>query len=179
MHAIIHRGLTPQSLSHAWLVVTLALTLVVAIGQLAVAHATSAAAPPVTPIVTQVSTAPVATPLGQGPIAHHDAGGCQAAADAEEREAPGDQRAPGTQTCSPEPPAAAPVAPPLALFVPDPRAGADALIALYGGAGPHGPPAAGVTQTIPPRTTLRAAPASTPAAHLFPTGPSPAITTVA
>jgi len=97
----------------------------------------------------------------------------------------------------------------LALFAPNPRSGADALAAIYGGAGPHGPPTGPVTQPIlpvvkqrtPQRTTgpdlalptpsaaaippsalrreIRRAAASGPAAPAFPTGPTPAITTVA
>jgi hypothetical protein len=183
LHAIIHRGLTPQSLSHVWLVLTLALTLTLAVGQSAMAHVATAGGPSVAPMVIQLASAPAATPLGQGPIGHHDAGGCRATADVEEREAAGDPRPLGPWTCpSHRAPATAPAAPPLALFAPDPRAGADALVAIYGGAGPHGPPAGDVTQSIladPLLPLSSVADGQTPAAPLFPTGPSPAITTVA
>ena len=35
VHTIIHRGLTPQMVTHAWLVLTLALTFALAIGHAA------------------------------------------------------------------------------------------------------------------------------------------------
>ena len=184
MHAIIHRALTPQTVSHIWLVATLALTLALAVVHSAVAHASTSGGPTVTPMVMQLATATVAAPAGQGPIAHHDVGGCRARAVAEEREAIGDPRPPGPWTCaSVRPFDAAPAVPP-ALFAPDPRTGADALAALYGGAGPHGPPVRAVPQPIisvlPQRTTERAAiTAFGPAAPSFPTGPAPAITTAA
>jgi hypothetical protein len=206
LHTIIHRGLAPQTLTYVWLVVTLALTLALAVTHSARASVTGG--PSVAPLVVRLATTPDTAPLVQGAIAHHDAGVCRAPALDEERRAVGDPRPPGLLTCAtPARSEAGPGTPALALFAPGPRAGADVLTAIYGGAGPNGPPAARAHQPIlpvlPQRTTdpglalpipsaaantpsalsegetHRAATGSRPAAIPFPSGPAPAITTVA
>ena len=129
VHTIIHRGLTPQTVTHAWLVLTLAVAFA-----LAIAHAaTIQAVPLLGGDGLRVTSPAVAHPLPAAPAAP------AAVAVAAER----DDAARHVRSGDPVPRSAGP-RPPASNVVPAEPArsrGASALAKLYGGAGPHGPPA--------------------------------------
>ena len=130
MHTLIHRALSPQTISYAWLVLTVALTFALAVAQSAIAAGPSRSA----------AGLPAPHLALVGPAPAPDAPRCRPAAPtvAERAAAP---RAPGRHACRAlhrsigTALAGAPILGPAT-----PRRGADALAALYGGAGPHGPP---------------------------------------
>jgi len=142
MHTLIHRALSPQTISHAWLVLTVALTFALAVAQSAIAATPSlSAAGPRVPHVALAAPMP-------------DAARCRAAVPAEARQvgaSPWAQRACRALDASAGPPVAG-----AGILAPStPRRGADALAALYGGAGPHGPPASvGFQTNVPVRPRL-------------------------
>jgi len=128
MHTLIHRALSPQTISYAWLVLTVALTFALAVAQSAIAAGPSLSAAGLPAVHVALA--------GSAPAA--DAPRCRAAAPtvAERGAAPPSahacrvlDRSAGTAL------AGAPIIGPAT-----PHRGADALVALYGGAGPHGPP---------------------------------------
>jgi hypothetical protein len=137
MHAFIHRALAPQTISHAWLVLTLALTF----AQSAIATGQSLAA-------AGLPTARIALAMPEpAPVRAPDAARCRAATPAEAPRAGVHRTAARHAACR----AGAAWANP-AFSVPAPHAtGADALAAIYGGAGPHGPPN---RTRVPERTGL-------------------------
>ena len=130
VHTIIHRGLTPQTVTHAWLVLTLALTFALAIAHAATmqggALLTGDALRGVSPVVAHALPATPAAPAATAVAADRD-------------DATRHARAGGAVERSADP------GPPASTVVPAEPArsrGASALAELYGGAGPHGPPAA-------------------------------------
>jgi hypothetical protein len=132
VHTIIHRGLTPQTVTHAWLVLTLALTFA-----LAIAHAAT----------TQGGALLVRdAPRGAGPVVSHALPSTGAMPFAPSAVAVTDERDDATRHARPgDPvPSGAVAGPPASDVVPAEPArprGANALAELYGSAGPHGPPA--------------------------------------
>jgi hypothetical protein len=134
MHAFIHRALAPQTISCAWLVLTVALTFALAVAHSAIAAGSSLSAAGV-PTAHIALAVPARAPAPE-------AAPCRAATPVEAARAGAHRSAAATHAaCRPrgasswlsEVPILAPVRH---------RTGADALAALYGGAGPHGPPAA-------------------------------------
>ena len=145
MHTLIHRALSPQTISYAWLVLTVALTFALAVAQSAIAAGTSLSAAGLP--AAHVALIGPASPTTPAP----DAARCRAAAPAEDQRAAAPAWAAGRHAACralglPAGPAiaGAPVLTPAT-----PHRGA-ALAALYGGAGPHGPPAAAGIHTISP-----------------------------
>ena len=131
MHTFIHRALSPQTISYAWLVLTVALTFALAVAQSAIAAGPSLSAAGLpAPHIALV-----------GPTPAPDASRCRAAAPAVAERAATHPRALGRHSCRA---LHASVGTALAggpiLGPTTPHRGADALVALYGGAGPHGPP---------------------------------------
>ncbi len=141
MHTLIHRALSPQTISYAWLVLTVALTFALAVAQSAIAAgpSLSAAGLPVPHVALAGPTpAPAPDAARAAPRPRPRPGG----------PAPprGRQRACRALGASAGPPVAG-----AGILAPStPRRGADALAALYGGAGPHGPPASAGFQTNVP-----------------------------
>ena len=143
MHALFHRALTPQTITSAWLVATVALTLALAVAQAALASAASPAR----------GGLPAAHALLAGPHGPHaprtahgeGARACRTGAPADDARAGGTTASP-VRTCRATASERVPAlrTPP----VPVRHAGADALAVLYGGTGPHGPPAGAETQPI-------------------------------
>jgi len=142
MHTLIHRALSPQTISYAWLVLTVALTFALAVAQSAIAAGPSLSA----------AGLPAPHVALTGPVAVPDAARCRAPAPAEDQDAAAHAWAPGRRSACPGPAASAGVATAGAgIPAPStPHRSADALAALYGGAGPHGPPASAGSQTISP-----------------------------
>jgi len=145
MHTLIHRALSPQTISYAWLVLTVALTFALAVAQSAIAAGASLSAAGLP--AAHVALIGPASPSTPAP----DAARCRAAAPAEDQRAAAPAWAAGRHAACralglPAGPAiaGAPVLTPAT-----PHRGA-ALAALYGGAGPHGPPAAAGIHTISP-----------------------------
>ncbi len=157
MHTLIHRALSPQTISYAWLVLTVALTFALAVAQSAIAAVPSLSAAGV-PAPHVALTGPASAPTS-------DAAQCRAAAPTDDRRAWHDRmprrrrarcatrarriRRPGRGRS--------------AILTPaTPHRSADALAALYGGAGPHGPPASAAhPDELPGRCTALSRPAST------------------
>ena len=139
MHTLIHRALSPQTISYAWLVLTVALTFALAVAQSAIAAGPSLSA----------AGLPAPHVALTGPVAVPDAARCRAPAPAEDQDAAAHAWAPGRRSACPGPAASAGVATAGAgIPAPStPHRSADALAALYGGGGPHGPPAAAGLQT--------------------------------
>jgi hypothetical protein len=132
VHTIFHRGLTPQTVTHAWLVLTVALTFA-----LAIAHAATHGGPLLAGDALRISGAAVAHRLPAAPAATP----APSAADTVAAEREDDRRDVRTgDLFVPSPAPATPAAPDVSAPAPRPR-GASALAELYGGAGPHGPPA--------------------------------------
>jgi hypothetical protein len=138
MHALLHRTLAPQTISHAWLVLTVASTFALAVAQSAIASAS--------PAVAGLPSARVAlTVPAPGPAPTPDTAPCRAAAPAEgsragaHRPATARRAACGTGAARSTP-----------AFRPWPprRSTADALATIYGGAGPHGPPVGDATMSF-------------------------------
>jgi hypothetical protein len=138
MHALIHRALAPQTVAYVWLVFTVALTLALAVAQSAIAAPSSAAAASIRPLLApalatgEVLAAPAPAPHRAGVV-------CP-------------DRAPdaGARRCATARPAA-PSLPNLRL-TPAETSRSAALAALFGTAGPHGPPTAeaiATTRAIP------------------------------
>jgi len=133
MHTLIHRALSPQTITYAWLVVTVALIFALAVAQSAIAAGPSlSAAGRPAPHVALAGLAPAP-----------DAAHCRAAAPAVAHGAAEHPSAParhaacrGLGTSASPALAGTPI-----LDSSTPHRGADGLVALYGGAGPHGPPA--------------------------------------
>src|SRR4051794_8553518 len=128
MHALIHRALGPQTVAHVWLVFTVALTLALAVAQSAIAAPSSAAAASVRPLLAPaLATGDVLAPPAPAP-------------DRADLVCP--DRAPdaGVRGCA----IARPAAPSLTgvRSIPAETSRSAALAALFGTAGPHGPPAA-------------------------------------
>ena len=144
MHTLIHRALSPQAISSAWLVLTVALTFALAVAQSAIAAGPSLSAARLPAAQVALTAAP--------PALTADAERCRAAAPAEDRRdvahpwAQGRHAACRALAVS----AGAAIAGARILTPATPLRGADALAALYGGAGPHGPPASARTLTISP-----------------------------
>ena len=140
MHTLIHRALSPQTISYAWLVLTVALTFALAVAQSAIAAGPSLSA-------AGLPAAHVAL-IGPAPAPAPDAR-CRAAAAAEDQRAGARPWAPGSYAaCRALGASAGPAAAGAGVLTPfTPYLGADALAALYGGAGPHGPPASAGFQT--------------------------------
>jgi hypothetical protein len=148
MHALIHRALAPQTVAYVWLVFTVALTLALAVAQSAIAAPSSAAAATVRPLL--------APALATGDVLAAPA----PAPDRADVVCP--DRAPdaGVRRCATAR-SAAPSLPDV-RFTPAATSRSAALAALFGTAGPHGPPAARAittTRAIPvfiglPRHTL-------------------------
>jgi hypothetical protein len=150
MHTLIHRALSPQTISYAWLVLTVALTFALAVAQSAVAAGPSlSAAGFPAPHVALTGTAPA-------PVPAREAARCRAAAPAEDQRAGAHVWSPGRHAaCRALGASAGPAVAGAGILAPfAPHRGADALAAIYGGAGPHGPPAPAGIQTnspVPPR----------------------------
>jgi hypothetical protein len=133
VHTIIHRGLTPQTVTHAWLILTLALTFA-----LAIAHSALQGGPLPSLDGPRASSVGVVRALPAAPAAP------AANAIAAERDD-------ATRAIRSRPPVARGADPgaggPLAAPGDAARARrASTLVAIYGGAGPHGPPAAGASR---------------------------------
>jgi hypothetical protein len=132
VHTIIHRGLTPQTVTHAWLVLTLALTFA-----LAIAHAAT----------MQGGALLTGDALrGAGPVVAHALPPAPALPSAPSAGALADERDDATRNARWADPVAgsADRGAPASSVVPGRPArsrGASALAELYAGAGPHGPPA--------------------------------------
>ena len=147
MHTLIHRALSPQTISSAWLVLTVALTFALAVAQSAIAAGTSLSAAGLP--AAHVALIGPASPSTPAP----DAARCRAAApDEDQRAAAPPAWAAGRHAaCHALGLSAGPAIAGARVLTPArPHRGADALAALYGGAGPHGPPAAAGIQTISP-----------------------------
>jgi len=145
MHTLIHRALSPQTISYAWLVLTVALTFALAVAQSAIAAGTSLSA--VGLPAAHVALIGPASPSTPAP----DAARCRAADPAEDQRAAAPAWAAGRHAACRAlglPPGPAIAGAPV-LTPATPHRGA-ALAALYGGAGPHGPPAAAGIHTISP-----------------------------
>jgi hypothetical protein len=128
VHTIIHRGLTPQTVTHAWLVLTLVLTFA-----LAIAHAaTMQGGALISGDVLRGASPVVAHALPPAPAAP------SAVAVAVERDDATRHARPGGPAAS----SADPAAPASTVGAPEPVRSrrASALAELYGGPGPHGPP---------------------------------------
>ena len=144
MHTLIHRALSPQTISYAWLVLTVALTFALAVAQSAIAAAPSlsAAGPAGAP----------RRPRRPGPGAR-----CRPVPRRGPGRGPPGRRLPvgAERACRALGASAGPPVAGAGILAPStPRRGADALAALYGGAGPHGPPAsAGFQTNVPVRST--------------------------
>jgi hypothetical protein len=136
VHTIIHRGLTPQTVTHAWLVLTLALTFALAIAHAAIMQGSALvvgdALRGAGPVVAHAVPSPHAQPSTLAAPA--------AVADTVER----DDATTCTQSDEPvaRPAGAGAPASTIIPAAPARSRGASALAELYGGAGPHGPPAA-------------------------------------
>jgi len=133
MHTLIHRALSPQTISYAWLVLTVALTFALAVAQSAIAAGPSLSAAGL--------PAPHVAPVGLAPAP--DAARCRAAAPTVAQGVAAHPWAPPRQAaCRGLGTSASPdLAGTPILDSSTPHRGADGLVALYGGAGPHGPPA--------------------------------------
>jgi hypothetical protein len=136
VHTIFHRGLTPQTVTHAWLVLTLALTFALAIAHAATTQAGAFlmgdALRGADPVVAHALPSPRTQP--SAPVAPSAVAGT-----AERDDARPHIRSGGPAAIPADRGARA------SNIVPAERArsrGASALAELYGGAGPHGPPAA-------------------------------------
>jgi hypothetical protein len=140
MHALIHRALTPQTIACAWLGVTVALALALAVAQSAIASGPRLF-PSGLPAAQLTFAGPDATPApGDGARA------CRTAAPVDDARSagPASERA----ACG----IRAPLVPIRGFggsLGPAARSAAGALAALFGGAGPHGPPVSTGTPTIP------------------------------
>jgi hypothetical protein len=146
MHALIHRALAPQTVAYVWLVFTVALTLALAVAQSAIAAPSSSAAASIRPLLAPaLATGDVLAAPAPGPnrVCSTLLAGEEAAVSARTADT-------GAARCA----TARPAAPSLPLLRPTPaetRRSA-ALAALFGTAGPHGPPAAradATTRAIP------------------------------
>ena len=138
MHTLIHRALSPQTISYAWLVLTVALTFALAVAQSAIAAgpSLSAAGPPAAHVAL----------LGPAPAPH--APRCHAAAPAVAERAAAHPWAPARHACRALDTSVGPALAGVPILGPTPpHRGADALVALYGGAGPHGPPVSADSKT--------------------------------
>jgi hypothetical protein len=139
MHTLIHRALSPQTISYAWLVLTVALTFALAVAQSAIAAGPSLSAAGL--------PAPHVAPVGLAPAP--DAARCRAAAPTVAQGVAAHPWAPPRPAaCRAYGTSAGPALAGAPILAPStPHRGADALVALYGGAGPHGPPAPAGFQT--------------------------------
>jgi hypothetical protein len=149
MHALIHRALAPQTLTYVWLVLTVALTLALAVAQSAIAGPSSAAGASIRPLLApalatgDVRAAPWPAPDRAGV-------GCPTLPAGEEATAPTGAPHAGVPRCATARPAAPGL--PLVRRTPVETSRSAALAALFGTAGPHGPPAAranATTRAIP------------------------------
>jgi hypothetical protein len=134
VHTIIHRGLTPQTVTHAWLMLTLALTFALAIAHAATIHGgalpTGDAPRGASPLLAHATTAARALPTAP---AMPSAVAVVGERDDATRHVP--PSGPGAGSADPGAPASNAVP-----AEPARSRGASALAELYGGAGPHGPP---------------------------------------
>ena len=137
MHALIHRALAPQTVAYVWLVFTVTLTLALAVAQSAIAAPSSAAAASIRPLLApalatgDVLAAPAPAPDRAGVVCP------DRALDA------------GARRCAT---ARAAVSLPNLRLTPTETSRSAALAALFGTAGPHGPPPAeaiATTRAIP------------------------------
>jgi hypothetical protein len=131
VHGFLHRALAPQTLASAWLVLTVALTLAMAVAQSAIA-ASSSMGPSARPLVAPVL---VAGEVGAAPTRAREraTAPCRALASA-------DRAAPSHRGCAPGP---------TMLFTAIATDRHAALASLFGTAGPHGPPAGDAEPTTP------------------------------
>jgi hypothetical protein len=140
VHTIIHRGLTPQTVTHAWLILTLALTFA-----LAIAHSAVQGGPLPSLDGPRASSVAVVRALPAAPAAHALPAAPAAHALAAERDDDATRairsRPPGAQGTDPG--TAGPLGAPSDATG---ARGARMLAAIYGGAGPHGPPASGASR---------------------------------
>jgi hypothetical protein len=178
LHAIFHRALAPQTIAHAWLVLTVALTF-----GLAVAHSAIAAGPSVAPVGPSLVGGAIADAPVRSPLSGPGATTCGAASAADQPRAIGlGQAALHPSACPTRPAAADRANPDVERFTtPAARRGGDALAAIYGGAGPHGPPGARLPLTtllpgVPPTTGLDLVLPAPSAAASMPSAPAHEVT---